>query len=91
MFTHCINGLLTSIAPLYLRDIMNSGLSSGLFNSFCYVGSAISGYGLGSVSEQLGWDVMFWLLFGLACLGMVIGLVYYLIRRLKGTSRNSDI
>ncbi|MBQ8196700.1 MAG: MFS transporter [Clostridia bacterium] len=90
MFTHCVNGLLTSIAPLYLRDKVNSGLSSGLFNCFCYVGSTISGYGLGSIA-LLGWDTMFWLLFGLSIAGMVIGLIYYFVRRLTGATRKDDI
>jgi OPA family glycerol-3-phosphate transporter-like MFS transporter len=90
MFTHCVNGLLTSIAPLYLRDKVNSGLSSGLFNCFCYVGSTISGYGLGSIA-LLGWGTMFWLLFALSTAGMVIAIVYYVIRRLKGATKNDDI
>ncbi len=90
LFTHSINGLITSIAPLYLRDKVNSGTSAGIVNFFCYVGSTICGYGLGSIANS-GWNTMFMLLLILAGVGAVLGIVYYVVGRLAGKSKKEEI
>jgi hypothetical protein len=41
-----INALVTSIFPLQAKSKMNAGLIAGLIDGFCYVGSAISLFGL---------------------------------------------
>lgn len=52
-----LNNLFTSILPLYYRDKLKSGKSAGIINSFCYVGSTISGFGLATIVDNYGWDV----------------------------------
>lgn len=43
-----LNSLITSIFPIFMREKVNSGLFAGVLNGFCYVGSTISSYGLGT-------------------------------------------
>ena len=45
---------------------------SGLLNSFTYVGSAISTYGIALLSEGAGWQVTALVWFAIAALGAVI-------------------
>ena len=70
------NNVITSIAPLQLRDSVNPGLLTGIFNGCCYVGSTISGYGLGSLVEGFGdWGVVFWLMIGLCAVSVIVACV----------------
>lgn len=73
-----INNVITSMAPLYWKDKINSGMLAGILNGFCYVGSTISSYGLGLVADSYGWNVVFWLLCVLCVLCVVIGVVQLL-------------
>ena len=45
--------------PLDRRAVINSGFAAGLLNTFCYVGSTITAYSLGAVSEKSGWNSVF--------------------------------
>ncbi len=75
------NNVITSMAPLYLRGKINSGLIAGILNGFCYVGSTLSSYGLGYVAEHSGWTGVFKLLIALAvfvalvCIGYSVSLI----------------
>ena len=73
-----INNVITSMAPLYWKDKINSGMLAGILNGFCYVGSTISSYGLGLVADSYGWNVVFWLLCILCLVCVVIGVVQLL-------------
>lgn len=73
-----INNVITSMAPLYWKDKINSGMLAGILNGFCYVGSTISSYGLGLVADSYGWDLVFWLLCVLCVVCVVIGIVQLL-------------
>ena len=73
-----INNVITSMAPLYWKDKINSGMLAGILNGFCYVGSTISSYGLGLVADSYGWNVVFWLLCVLCVVCVVIGIVQLL-------------
>ena len=73
-----INNVITSMAPLYWKDKINSGMLAGILNGFCYVGSTISSYGLGLVADSYGWNVVFWLLCVLCVVCVVIGVVQLL-------------
>ena len=50
-----ISNITTSIIPFACRSRGNVGGVSALLDSCCYLGSMISTYGLGYVSEQYGW------------------------------------
>lgn len=57
-----LNNLVTSIFPMFMRERINSGLYAGVLNGFCYLGSAISSYGLGFIADKFGWEKVFWVL-----------------------------
>ena len=54
-----INNVITSVVPLYSRDKIDSGLSAGLLNTFCYVGSTLATSLLGRIADTKGWNDVF--------------------------------
>ncbi len=54
-----INNVITSVVPLYSRDKIDSGLSAGLLNTFCYVGSTLATTLLGKIADTKGWNDVF--------------------------------
>lgn len=54
-----INNVITSIVPLYSRDKIDSGLSAGILNTFCYVGSTLATSLLGKIADTSGWNNVF--------------------------------
>lgn len=70
-----INNLVTAVIPLSLRKDVSAGLLAGLFDGFCYIGSAISTYGLGAVAENTGWTAVFYLFAAAACLPVLVALI----------------
>ena len=54
-----VNNVITSIVPLYSRDKIDSGLSAGLLNTFCYVGSTLATSLLGKIADTKGWNEVF--------------------------------
>lgn len=73
---HSINNIITSMAPLFLRDKVNSGMVAGVLDGFCYVGSAISSYGLGVIADNYGWSPVFYLFLGVMGVSVVVSTVY---------------
>lgn len=80
-FASSLNSLLTGIFPLFMRGMVNSGLIAGIINGFCYLGSTISSYGLGSIADNFGWIYVFWTLFGFCVLVFIIWVVYVSYKR----------
>jgi OPA family glycerol-3-phosphate transporter-like MFS transporter len=76
-----VNNIITSMAPLYWKDEINSGLLAGILNGFCYLGSTLSSYGLGVIADFGGWNAVFWLLF-ILCIIAVVTAVCYVGRKL---------
>jgi sugar phosphate permease len=62
---------------------MNAGLLAGIINGFCYVGSAVSTYGLGKISVDFGWNMVFYILLALCSLMAVICIVYIVLQKVK--------
>lgn len=80
-FMTCCNNIITNTAPLFLRKHINSGMLSGLLDGCCYVGSAISAYGFGSLADNGGWGSVFKVLL-IACIAaVVIAFVFAIITR----------
>ncbi len=63
VFVACLmsmaNNVITSVFPLDSRAVLGSGFLAGLLNTFCYVGSTLTSYSLGKVSEHRGWNAVF--------------------------------
>ena len=80
-FAGACNSIITSIFPLFMKGKVNSGLIAGILNGFCYVGSAVSQYGLGSLREALGsWNAVLWLLAIVCAVAIVVCITYHFIR-----------
>lgn len=54
-----INNVITSMFALDNRKVLNAGFAAGLLNTFCYVGSTVTSYTLGAVSQSFGWNAVF--------------------------------
>lgn len=52
----CINSTLTNVFPLQCKGGVNAGMVAGLIDGFCYLGSALSSYGLGKIIDSLNND-----------------------------------
>lgn len=75
-----LNSLITSIYPMFMRRNINSGLCAGVLNGFCYLGSTISSYGLGSIADNFGWSAVFYFLFWVCVATAVICGIYLFIQ-----------
>lgn len=70
-----INHLFITLIPVRFAKYGRASTVGGIFNSCTYIGSAISTYGFGAVSEKFGWTatVVFWLILG--ALGIIASAV----------------
>lgn len=61
-----MNHLLMTLIPVRFAKYGCASTVGGIFNSCTYIGSAISTYGFGAVSEKFGWTatVIFWIILG---------------------------
>ena len=86
------NTLITSIFPLFMKGKVNSGLVAGMLNGFCYLGSTLSSYGLGTIADKFGWLAVFRVLLvvcGLVCVGAVVYLtIKKTIKKKSETNKN---
>ncbi len=65
-----VTTIATSIIPTYFVKLNKTSLVAGLINAMVYAGSALSGVGIGLVTESFGWSGtrIFWIILGcLAC------------------------
>ena len=80
LFMHGINNIITSMAPLFLRNKINSGMVAGILNGFCYVGSTISSYLLGVIVDHYGWNYLLYMLLIINILAFIIPLLINFIK-----------
>ena len=64
--------IITSAVPFRLRTVGNSGLFAGVINTFCYIGSTVASFLLGTLAETGGWNMVILLLL---ILSLAIGVV----------------
>lgn len=84
LLMHTCCSTLTGIAPMELKDKIDSGALAGILNGSCYVGSVIASYALGIIADNFGWISVFYFLLILSLIPAVILLVKLLCR---GVSR----
>ena len=77
-----VNNVLTNIFPM-LYSKKNAGLIAGVLDGFCYVGSAITAFLLGSVADNYGWNNVFYILISVCLLMIIICAIYILINKKK--------
>ena len=89
LFMASINNLVTAIAPLYLRDRINTGFLSGILDGCCYVGSALSTIGFAAVKEMSGtWNNLFIILAVICLVPVVVSIVYNVVQKFKTKKQN---
>ncbi len=88
-FMSNVNNTITSMAPLYMRDSINSGLMAGLMDGFCYAGSTVGMVGLGAVSDSFGWSGAFSVLAVLCGLGALVMLVFLTVKAILKRKKKS--
>ena len=76
-----VNNVITSIVPLYSRDKIDSGLSAGFLNTFCYVGSTLSTTLLGKIADTRGWNDVFICIFIFTAVSFAVCLASVLIKK----------
>ncbi len=84
---HGANNVLTNVAPLSLRDKVDSGRLAGIIDGFCYVGSSISTYGLGAISDGFGWNGVSIALLVTAVVPVIIAFAFLAFTKLKAKKR----
>lgn len=67
-----INNVITSMFALDHRRLLNAGFAAGLLNTFCYVGSTVTSYTLGAVSQERGWNAVFIIMLTVCIVAAVI-------------------
>ena len=80
LLTSSANNIITSMAPVYLKNELNAGLLAGIMNGLCYVGSTLSAYGLGAFADRFGWNAVFLLLAALSAVCVIISVIYLIFR-----------
>ena len=69
---HAINTMLISLLPMYFTKSRRVSTITGLLNAVVYVGSAVSAYGIGAVSDTYGWGMTRWIWCGFCVLGSLL-------------------
>lgn len=67
-----INNVITSMFALDYRRLLNAGFAAGLLNTFCYIGSTVTSYTLGAVSQTRGWNAVFIIMLAVCVVAAVI-------------------
>ncbi len=78
-----VNNVITSLFPLDNRKMIDAGFTAGFLNTFCYVGSTITSYYLGSVAQTQGWNVTFTIMLLVCVAAVLISLLGNIFNRLK--------
>lgn len=83
--TSAINNAVTSMFPLYHKAEINSGMAAGVLNGFCYIGSALSDYGLGLIADLSGWNAVFIVLCVASEVCVLITIIRAIVKKIKRT------
>lgn len=83
--TSAINNAVTSMFPLYHKAEINSGMAAGVLNGFCYIGSALSDYGLGLIADLSGWNAVFIVLCVASEVCVLIAISRAIVKKIKRT------
>lgn len=80
-----VNSVVTTMAPMYMRNFFFSGTLAGALNGCCYLGSTISSYGLGKIADDLSWNAVFIIIFAFCIAAVVLGGAYFIRGKAKNT------
>lgn len=77
-----VNNVITNIFPM-LYPNKNAGALAGVLDGFCYLGSAITSFGMGSVADNYGWNTVFYIFLAICALMILICIVYLALLKAK--------
>ena len=77
-----VNNVITSIFPMMQKGKINAGTIAGVMDGFCYVGSAITAYGIGSLADKFSWHTVLYLFISVCIFTVLICAAYILITKL---------
>lgn len=80
-----VNSVVTTMAPMYMRNFFFSGTLAGALNGCCYLGSTISSYGLGKIADDLSWNAVFIIIFAFCIAAVVLGGAYFVRKKAKNS------
>ncbi len=85
-----INNVITNIFPMKVKNV-DAGFVAGLIDGFCYVGSALSSFGLGAIVEGFNnnWDPVMYIFAGLCLLSVVVCVVFSLTNKMSKKQQNA--
>ena len=78
-----VNNVITNIFPLQVKNGIDAGLVAGLIDGFCYVGSAVAAFGLGTIAENMSWDTIMYLFTATCALCVLVVLGYFIVKKIK--------
>ena len=78
-----VNNVITSIAPLSLREKFSAGTLAGVMDGCCYIGSAISSFGLGAIADAYGWNTVFYILLGVTVFAVALSVVAFFVSKVN--------
>lgn len=82
--------VIVSSAPVYMRSKMDAGLTSGVLDGFCYLGSTLSSYGLGAIAENAGWTNAFVIMLVACLVPVIVGVTLIIIQSVKKRKRSKS-
>lgn len=85
-----VNNVITNIFPMLYSSKINSGAIAGVLDGFCYIGSAITAYGMGKVADNYGWNKVFYFFIAVCCVMMLLSIAYFVVSKLIEKTKNKQ-
>ncbi len=82
-----VNNVITNIFPMLHSGKVNAGTLAGVMDGFCYVGSAITAYGIGSLADNFSWETVLYLFISVCLFTILICAVYIIAIKLKNKKK----
>ncbi len=82
-----VNNVITNIFPMLHSGKINAGTLAGVMDGFCYVGSAITAYGIGSLADNFSWETVLYLFVAVCLFTILICAVYMMVARLQNKKK----
>ncbi len=73
--THAINYMYTTIVVTHFERFGRASFVAGLINSFVYIGSALSTFGIAFITESTGWTGTMICLAAVSVIGLVVSII----------------
>lgn len=78
-----VNNVVTAIFPMDCKGKINAGFVAGLTDGFCYLGSAASSVGFGTIAKNYDWDVVMSVIFVSLIIATVVCFACFMVEIIK--------